>query len=106
MPLPTLTPEQRADALAKAAAARRARVELKERLKHDAGALGEVLAQAKTNETVGKMKVAALLEALPGVGKVRARQIMDQAGIAETRRLQGLGARQVAALLELFPAGA
>jgi hypothetical protein len=59
MPPPTLTPQQRADALAKAAAARRPRAELKGRLKHDAGALGEILAQAKDDEVVGKMRVAA-----------------------------------------------
>jgi ribosomal protein S13 len=46
------------------------------------------------------MKVLTLLEALPGVGKVRAQQILDEAGVSLTRRLRGLGARQVTALLE------
>ena len=31
-----------------------------------------------SNDVIGKMKVSALLESLPGVGKVRARQIMER----------------------------
>ena len=48
------------------------------------------------------MKVSALLEALPGVGKVRARQIMEEIGISESRRVRGLGSNQIAALVERF----
>jgi ribosomal protein S13 len=51
---------------------------------------------------VGKIKVLALLESLPGVGKVKARRVMDEIGIAETRRVQGLGAQQRAKLLDAF----
>ena len=104
MPLPTLTPEQRAAALEKAAVARRVRAELKQRLKHGSGVLPEILAQASDDEATGKMKVSALLEALPGVGKVRARRIMEEVGISESRRVRGLGRNQVAALLERFAA--
>ena len=43
---------------------------------------------------VGKMKVLAVLESLPGVGKVKARRTMEEIGIAETRRVRGLGAQQ------------
>jgi ribosomal protein S13 len=64
--------------------------------------LRELLAQAERDDTVGKMKVLAVLESLPGVGKVRARRTMDQVGIAETRRLRGLGAQQREALLREF----
>jgi hypothetical protein len=49
---------------------------------------------------IGKLKVLAALEALPGVGKVKARRIMETIGIADGRRIQGLGAQQRAALLE------
>jgi ribosomal protein S13 len=48
------------------------------------------------------MKVSALLEALPGVGKVRARQIMEEIGISESRRVRGLGTNQVTALIDRF----
>jgi hypothetical protein len=100
--LPELTEEQRAAALEKAAAARRARAELKERLKRGGTTLGDVLDQADSDEVLGKMKVSALLEALPGVGKVRAQQIMERLEIAPSRRLRGLGERQRKALLAEF----
>jgi transposase len=100
--LPPLTPQQRAEALEKAAAARRARAEVKARLKHGGGCLVEVLAQAQADEAIGKMRVSELLESLPGVGKVRAGQIMEQIGIAQTRRVRGLGHNQVTALVARF----
>lgn len=99
---PQLSPEQRAAALEKAAAARRARAELKERLKMGALSLAELLEEAEQDETVGKTKVLAALESLPGVGKVTARRTMDEIGIAETRRLRGLGKDQRAKLLDAF----
>ncbi|MCP3801228.1 integration host factor [Allokutzneria sp. A3M-2-11 16] len=104
MALPQLTEEQRAAALEKAAAARRVRAELKERLKRGGTNLKEVLTKAESDEILGKMKVSALLEALPGVGKVRAAQIMERLEIANSRRLRGLGDRQRKALLAEFSA--
>ncbi|HEX6346179.1 MULTISPECIES: integration host factor, actinobacterial type [Umezawaea] len=102
MALPQLTEEQRAAALEKAAAARRVRAELKERLKRGGTNLTDVLKAAESDEILGKMKVSALLEALPGVGKVRAAQIMERLEIATSRRLRGLGDRQRKALLAEF----
>ncbi|MBC3761986.1 integration host factor, actinobacterial type [Quadrisphaera oryzae] len=102
MPLPNLTPEQRAAALEKAAAARRERAEVKNRLKHSQGDLGDVIREGQENDVVGKMKVSALLEALPGVGKVRAQKVMEEIGISETRRVRGLGANQISALIDRF----
>jgi len=100
--LPQLTEEQRAAALEKAAAARKSRAELKERLKRGGITLKEVLTQADSDDVLGKMKVSALLEAMPGVGKVRAAQIMERLEIAPSRRLRGLGDRQRKALLAEF----
>jgi hypothetical protein len=97
---PTLTPEQRTAALAKAAQARKARAELKDHLKTGRASLKDLLGKADKDEIVGKMKVLAVLESLPGTGKVKARRLMEQVGISETRRLQGLGAKQRDALLE------
>ncbi|MDO4609428.1 integration host factor, actinobacterial type [Corynebacterium sp.] len=102
MALPQLTPEQRAAALEKAAKARKVRAELKDKLKRGAVELPEVLKQADEDEIIGKMKVSALLEALPKVGKVKAQEIMADLEIAQTRRLRGLGERQRRALLERF----
>jgi hypothetical protein len=97
-----LTPEQRAAALDKAAAARRERAEIKNRIRHSGVSPLEVLRDGQTNDVVGKMKVSALLQCVPGVGKVRAQQIMERAGISETRRVRGLGANQIAALEREF----
>jgi len=99
---PVLTPEQREQALAKAAEARRARAELKEKLKMGSLSLADLLAQADGDDHVGKMKVLAVIEALPGVGKVKARRTMEEVGIADTRRVRGLGEQQKKALLEVF----
>jgi transposase len=103
--LPPLTPEQRTAALEKAAIARRERAEVKNRLKHGGTSLANVIKEGQENEIVGKMKVSALLESMPGVGKVRAKQIMERLGISETRRVRGLGTNQIAALERDFGAG-
>jgi transposase len=100
--LPPLTPEQRAAALEKAAAARRERAAVKKRLKHSGASLTEVVKEGQTNEVIGKLKVSALLESMPGVGKIRARALMERLGISESRRVRGLGANQIAALEREF----
>jgi hypothetical protein len=96
---PALTPEQRQAALAKAAKVRRERAEVKEKLKLGSITLAELLTDADSNETVGKMKVLSVLESLPGLGKVKARRMMETVGISESRRLQGLGSNQRESLL-------
>jgi len=101
MALPTLTPEQRQQALAKAGEARKKRAELKGELKAGKKTLKDVLA-ASGDDTVGKMKVTSVLEALPGVGKVRAQKIMEELDISASRRVRGLGARQRELLLDKF----
>ena len=101
MPLPTLTPEQRQQALEKAAEARRKRAELKAQLKSGNTTLASVL-NKEDDDTVGKMKVASVLESLPGVGKVRARKIMEKLDISSSRRVRGLGSKQKDALLAEF----
>jgi hypothetical protein len=97
---PALTPEQRQAALEKAARVRRERAEVKEKLKLGSLSLSELLKTAENDETVGKMKVVSVLESLPGLGKVKARRLMETVGISESRRLQGLGAKQRAELLK------
>jgi ribosomal protein S13 len=54
------------------------------------------------DEAMARMKVSELLEALPGVGKVRAAAIMKQLGIAASRRLRGLGVHQRRALVDFI----
>ena len=104
MPLPPqLTDEQRRAALAKAAEARRARAELEEKLKMGSLTLSELLGRAEGDDIIAKMKVLAVLESLPGVGKVKARRTMEEVGISETRRVRGLGDQQRAAVEGLPP---
>jgi hypothetical protein len=106
MPLPpSLSPDDRQAALAKAAAARRQRAELKEKLKMGSTSLKELLDQSARDDVVGKMKVVTVLESLPGLGKVKARRLMEEIGISESRRVRGLGAQQRLALLERLSAG-
>ena len=97
MALPPLTPEQRQAALDKAAASRRERAEVKNRLKHSGASITDVL-----REVIAKMRVLELLQSMPGVGKVRARQMMERLNISESRRVRGLGANQIAALEREF----
>ena len=92
MALPTLTDEQRKAALEKAAQARHARAELREKVKTGKVSLKEVL--DSTDPIAERMKVSALIESLPGYGKAKAAKIMDELGISATRRVKGLGARQ------------
>jgi hypothetical protein len=101
MPLPPqLSPDQRQAALEKAAAARRLRAELKEKLKMGSINLQELFDLADNDEIVGKMKVLNVLESLPGLGKVKARRLLEECEISETRRIQGLGVNQRRKLFE------
>jgi hypothetical protein len=104
MPLPPqLTPDQRQAALEKAGAARRLRAELKEKLKMGSTTLAELFAMADRDEMVGKMKVLSVLESMPGLGKVKARRLLEECEISETRRIQGLGVNQRRKLFERLP---
>jgi hypothetical protein len=100
--LPIMTPGQRADALAKAKLANAERARVKAGLKAGATTLADVLDAAADNEPLAKMKVSALLTALPGIGKVKAAHLMDGLGIKENRRVRGLSARQREALETVF----
>ncbi len=102
MPLPPpLTEEQRRQALEKAAIARRKRAELKEQLKRGATSFKDLLGRTN-DEIVGKMRVSTVLESLPGVGRVRAKKIMERLDISESRRMRGLGQKQKENLLSEF----
>ncbi len=102
MALPILTPEQRAAALEKAASARQVRAEVKSRLKSSRASLTEVIRESKADQVIAKLRVVDLLQSMPGVGKVRAQEIMQRLKIADSRRLRGLGANQIQALLAEF----
>ncbi len=102
MPLPPLSDSERAAALEAAARARKIRAEVKADVKSGKRTLKDVIELGKSDEVVGKMKVSALIESLPGVGKVRAAAVMEKIGIAGSRRIRGLGIHQTRELLAEF----
>lgn len=99
---PQLSDEQRAAALERAAEARRVRAEVKELLKMGTLTLPELFERAESDDLIGGIKVAAVLSSMPGTGKVKAKRLMEALGIADNRRVRGLGERQRAALLDEF----
>ncbi|MBT2430005.1 integration host factor [Streptomyces sp. ISL-112] len=101
MALSALTPSQRAEALEKAKAVRKERADLMTQLKAGTLPLTDLL--AREDAVVGKIRVRRVLESLPGIGAVRAGQLLADLGISESRRVQGLGANQRTRLFELFP---
>ena len=80
---------------------RREQAEAKVRLKRGEMSLAEFFEKADQNESLGAMRPLSLLEALPAMGKVKARRIFEESGIAPTRRVRGLGSKQREALLTL-----
>ncbi|NQU36641.1 MAG: 30S ribosomal protein S13 [Actinobacteria bacterium] len=102
MALPELTPAQRADAGARATEARRVRAALRADLKSGRLRVSDVIIRAHSDEAIAKLKVVALLEALPGVGKTKAAAIMEKNAIALSRRVRGLGPHQREALTRQF----
>jgi hypothetical protein len=99
MALPQLSEEARKEALKKAAAARSARVELRQKIKEGKVTVKEVL-ETEGDSVIDKLKVSTLIESLPGYGKAKAAKLMYELGVSDTRRVKGLGAKQRAALLE------
>ena len=100
MALPSLTAQERADALAKAAAARVRRAQVKADLKSGKLKLSEVLDSAEEDEAITRMKVVALLQAR--VGATTAQSLLDEFEISQSRRVKGLGAKQRAKLIDRF----
>lgn len=99
-PFNTLTPEKRAAAMEKARANRSRRAEVKKAL-----AAGEITFSGLfelDEEAVAKAKVSEVIRALPGYGNAKTAAIMEEVGVAENRRLGGLGSKQKAKLIEIL----
>ena len=99
---PALSPDQRRAALEKAAEARRRRAAVKEQLKAERLSLAELFQRSERDDVLGKLKVVSMLEAMPHTGKVKARRLMKELDISESRRLRGLGPNQKRKLLDHF----
>lgn len=100
MALRMLTDDERAAARQKATAARAVRAEAKAALKDRKITVAKILERAQNEEALSRLKVSDLLESAPGIGKVRSAAIMEEIGIAKTRRVRGLGVHQRKALIE------
>jgi hypothetical protein len=100
-----LSDEQRQQARNAATEARRRRAEVKQELRVGARSLADVLAEAADDDVIAHAKVIDVLKALPRVGEVRARKVMERLDIAANRRLRGLGKHQTAALIAEFGSG-
>jgi len=100
--LKALSAQERSDALAKAAKARAQRAQAKDRLRKGELGIAGLISLASEDEALARMRVAELLEAVPGIGPVRATAIMEQLGIAASRRLRGLGVHQSRTLIDFM----
>lgn len=100
MAAPNLTPEQRSEALRKAAESRKIRADFKNRLANGELTPKDALTKARHDDVLGRMKVDEFLRSIPHVGRVRAETIMAESKINATRRLRGLGVRQQQALAQ------
>src|SRR4051812_38466192 len=99
MALPTMTPEQRERALAKATEARKARGALLAEVKSGALSLAQVF-DRRDDEVVKKTRVVRVLRALPGYGPAKVAALMAASGVDEKRRVGGLTPGQRTKLLE------
>lgn len=99
---PALTAEERSAALAKASQSRKRRAEVKAMIKRKELSIDMVLEIAGNEDAIARMRVRELLEALSGIGKVRAGTLMERLNISPTRRIAGLGRHQIKELRNEF----
>ena len=102
MTAPARSPEQRAEALARALESRQERALIRRQLKSGVLDAREVLAACEDNIAWGALPIRAFLTALPGIGSAKAEAIMREIDIADSRRLRGLGERQRLELLQVI----
>ncbi len=98
--MPVRSPAQRQQALVRAQEARAQRAAVKAALSSGHLTARQALERCSADVAIGGLPVRVFLRALPGVGERKADRIMSTIGIAESRRLRGLGQRQRSALLE------
>mgnify|MGYP001814071248 CR=1 FL=1 len=82
----------RDEALAKAADLRRVRAEVVAAVADGAVALDAVLDRSTGEPMVADIKILTVLEKVEGVGKVRARRLLEAVGIDESTRIGRLDA--------------
>ena len=89
-------------ALAKAAEIRVVRARVVDAVGDGATTVEQVLERSADEPMVADIKILTILESVPDVGKVRARRILEAAGIDESRRIDDMDADQRRRLLAEF----
>lgn len=92
------TDEDRRRGLENAQAARTYRAEIRRAMKSGASDPIDVLDASCEDRVLGRMRVRMFLASIPGFGPKSVSDAMADLGVAETRRLSGLGERQFATL--------
>lgn len=96
LPPPKLSPEERARASAAGVIARRERSLIKEQISQGSISIFEAVNDPR--ESIQRMRVVELLTAVPGIGLKRATLLMERISISPSRRIAGLGDKQLQAL--------
>ncbi len=99
--IPTLTAEQREEALNKARMARKKRARILAEFAAGDMTLPEVL-DLRDDPVIGRIKVKNLIERIPTIGPARSTKLLRELGIAENRRIHGLGTKQIARLTDWY----
>jgi len=97
---PKLSKRFRRKAGKKAVAARQERAKIKSEIASGEINFFELLDNPST--AIARMKMVDLLQSVPGIGQIRAESIMDRAKISHSRRIGGVGHRQLAHLRQEF----
>lgn len=97
---PRLSRRSRRKAGQKAVLARQERARVKEEIASGEKFFFELFADER--KSIKRMKLVDLLQSVPGIGKIRADLIMDRAEISSSRRIGGVGKRQLEILRQEF----
>ena len=93
---PKLSLDQLKAAGRKAVLARGERAQFKALLRNGERDIFDAIADPR--DSIARLKVVEVLEAIPGVGVTKVKAIMERADISLTRRIGGLGSKQTLAL--------
>lgn len=102
MSISPASPDALAEARASALRARQRRSAVKQAIKDRTMSVGNVLDLAETDDVIAHIRVIEILKAIPRVGDKRAHAVMERLGIADGRRLRGLGKHQISGLKAEF----
>ena len=92
---PKLTNDQRRQALQKALASRQKRADFKKQVREQELTCSQALAIARNDDILDRILAIDFIQLFPSIGKAKAEKIMNYCSIAQTRRIRGLGDKQI-----------